>query len=437
MLIHSGIMERFVIKKLKDWKDQKHRKPLILRGTRQVGKTWSILNLGKNHFNGNVHVIDLEKHPDWHRVFEPNLDVKRILSEFEILLNTKIDPERDLLFFDEIQNCSRALMALRYFYEELPQLHIIAAGSLLGFAFKDISFPVSRAQFLNLHPMSFAELGKDKLVDIILSKPIKLSEIIHNMLLDELRKYFFIGGMPECVQYFAETNSIRSVMELQLDLINTFRQDFSKYTPYSNKHCLNQVLSSTVKNVGKQLKYSRLAEDFTNPTIKKAFILLCKAQIIHKVSSTNPGGLPLGASASERIFKSIMVDIGLMQSICGIPVDIEYNKSDLLSIYQGALAEQFVGQEFMAAGHSELFYWSRRAKSSTAEVDFLIESKGKIIPVEVKSSVSGRLKSMHILLREYQNCPVGYVFSCAPYSKLPGQRLIFLPLYYAFQKGMA
>jgi len=230
MLIKSGIMERFVTKKLKYWKDQKHRKPLIIRGARQVGKTWSILNFGKNHFNGNVHVIDLEKHPDWHRVFEPDLDVKRILSEFEILLNTKIDPERDLLFFDEIQSCSRALMALRYFYEELPQLHIIAAGSLLEFAFKNISFPVGRVQFLNLHPMSFAEfllaIGKDKLADIILSKTIKLSETIHNMLLAELRKYFFIGGMPECVRYFAETNSMRSAMEVQLDLINTFRQDF-------------------------------------------------------------------------------------------------------------------------------------------------------------------------------------------------------------------
>jgi len=433
-------MERFIAKKLKDWNNQKHRKPLILRGARQVGKKWSVLDFGKNHFNGNIHVIDLEKHPDWHRIFEPNLDVKRILSEFEILLNTKIVPERDLLFFDEIQSCPRALMALRYFYEELPQLHIIAAGSLLEFALKNISFPVGRAQFLNLHPMSFAEFllatGKDKLANIILSQPVKLSETIHDILLEELRKYFFVGGMPECVRYFAETNSIRSAMEVQLDLINTFRQDFSKYIPYSNKHCLNQVLSSTAKNVGNQLKYSRLAENFTNPTIKKAFILLCQAQIINKVSSANPGGFPLGASASERIFKAIMVDIGLMQSICGIPVDIEYKKSDLLSIYRGALAEQFVGQEFISASQSELFYWSRRAKSSTAKVDFLIESNGEIIPVEVKSGASGRLKSMHILLKEYPNCPVGYIFSCAPYSKLPDQRLIFLPLYYAFQKVM-
>jgi predicted AAA+ superfamily ATPase len=255
------------------------------------------------------------------------------------------------------------------------------------------------------------------------------------MLLDELRRYFFIGGMPECVDTFIQTGKIRDALEVQADLINAFRQDFSKYAPYSDARCLNAVLASTAKHVGRQIKYSELAEGFTNPTIKKAFDLLGLAQVIRKVPATSPAGLPLGAAASERKFKALLLDVGLMQHLCGVPVPVEFAKTDLLRIYQGALAEQFVAQEMIAAGQSELYYWAREAKNSSAEVDYLIVQDGKIHPLEVKSGVSGKLKSLHLLLQEYPNCPAGYVFSSAPYAELPEQKLFFLPLYYAFQKG--
>ena len=429
-------MERLITKKLLDWKTHKNRKPLIIRGARQTGKTWSVIDFGKSYFEGTVHIVNLEKHFDWHRLFEDDLVTGRILSELEILLNARIVPGEDLLFFDEIQSCPRAIMALRYFYEECPELHVIAAGSLLEFAAKDISFPVGRVQFLNMFPMNFMEFllatGKTIAADIIQSPPAKQPDSVHTMLLNELRKYFFVGGMPECVKEYIRTGKIHDSFEVQAELGNAYRQDFSKYAPYSDKHCLNAVFSFTAKSVGQQIKYSRMAEGYTNPTIKKAFDLLCLSQVIRKVPSASAAGLPLTVSASERKFKALMVDIGLMQNLCGMPIDIEYVKTDLLTIYQGAMAEQFVGQELLAAGQNELYYWAREAKSSSAEVDFLIVKNGQIHPIEIKNGASGRLKSLHLLLQKYPNIPTGYVFSCAPYSELPEQKLIFLPLYYAY-----
>jgi len=429
-------MDRLIAQKMLQWKNQAFRKPLILRGARQVGKTWSVMDFGKRTFEGTVHLVDLEKHPDWHGVFERNLEASRILSELEILLNMRIVPGKDLLFFDEIQSCPRAITALRYFYEEIPQLHVIAAGSLLEFAMRDISFPVGRVQTMNLPPMGFVEylwaIGKNKFADILLSPPQRQPDSVHVALLDELRRYFFVGGMPESIVRYAATGKMRDAFEVQAELINTFRQDFSKYAPYSDKRCLNAVLSSIARHVSRQIKYARLAEGFSNPTIKRAFELLLLAQVARKVCSVSPPVIPFGASSSEKLFKAILVDIGLMQHLCSLPVDIEYQKSDLLAIYEGAMAEQFVGQEFAAAGQTDLFYWAREVKGSSAEVDYLLDREGSACPVEVKSGPSGRLKSLHLFLKQFTKSPAGYVLSSAPFAELAEQKLIFLPLYYAY-----
>lgn len=432
-------MRRFVTDKLAAWKNQKRRKPLVVRGARQVGKTWVIANFGKSHFEGQVHVVDLEKRPDWHRIFEGDLVAGRILSELEILLNARINPGKDLLFFDEIQSCHRAIMALRYFYEECPELHVVAAGSLLEFAMEDISFPVGRVQFMNVGPMNFAEFllgtGKDRAAEIVLAEPAEQPAAVHDMLLDELRRYLFVGGMPECVSAYAAEGRLRDAFDVQAELANAYRQDFSKYAPYADKRCLNAVISSVSRSVGRQIKYMHLAEGYAHPTNKKAFDLLCLAQVIRKVPAASPAGLPLGASASARKFKALMVDVGLMQHLCGMPVDIEYARTDLLDIHEGAMAEQFVGQELVAAGQEELYYWARQAKSSSAEVDYLIGAGGHIYPVEVKSGPAGRLRSLHMLLENYPDCPQGYVLSSAPFAELPDQKLVFLPLYYAYAAG--
>ena len=430
-------MKRLITEKLIRWKTTYNRKPLMLRGARQVGKTYSIKFFGKEYFTGNVHIVDLEKHSDWHHIFDQNLDVNRIITELEILLGKQIIPGKDLLFFDEIQSCPQAIMSLRYFYEDLPDLHVIAAGSLLEFSLQDISFPVGRIQFLNMYPMNFIEylwaIDKIKAAEIIQSPPSKQPITIHKMLLELLRYYMFIGGMPECVQTYINTGSMQQIFDVQANLIITYRQDFAKYAPYADKRCLDVVFTSVAKQVGRQIKYSHLAEGYTTPTIKKAFNLLCQAQVIRKIPATSPAGLPLEASASARKFKAIMLDIGLMQHLCNLQINKEFTKTNLLAIYQGALAEQFAGQEFLSSDKQKLYYWARNAKSSSAEVDFLISKNGEIYPIEIKSGVSGKLKSMHILLKEYPNCPMGYVFSCNNFSKLSEQKLTFYPLYYTYQ----
>ena len=432
-------MERFITQKLIEWKDQQHRKPLILWGARQVGKTWSVLDFGRRHFDGTIHHIDLEKHPDWHGLFEKNLEARRILSELELLINRSIIQGKDLLFLDEIQSCPKAIMALRYFFEETPDLHVIAAGSLLEFAVQDVSFPVGRVQTLDMHPMGFREFlaaaGKMKLADLLIRPPQKVPETVHQELLDQLRLYLFVGGMPESIKRYSETGRVRDAFEVQADLINTFRQDFLKYAPLADKQCLHSVLVSTARNVGRQIKYSRLSEGFTNPTIKKAFFLLSQARLFRKVSSVSQPAVPFGASASDSKFKAVFLDIGLMQQLCGLPVDMEFNKQDLLSIYEGALAEQFAGQELLASGETDLYYWAREQKSSTAEVDYLLAREGRAIPVEVKSGPAGRLRSMHLFMDLSPDCPRGVVLSCAPYAELPEQKLVFLPLYYACSLG--
>jgi predicted AAA+ superfamily ATPase len=367
-------MKRFIDEQLEQWKGSPRRKPLILRGLRQVGKTWSVKAFGEKCFDETA-VIELERNPAWRTVFEGDLNARRICADLEILTSQKIQPGKTLLFIDEIQSSPRAITALRYFYEEMPELHVIAAGSLLEFALKDISVPVGRIQFLQMYPLCFAEyleaIGNRAAAALVLSPPGPVSQTIHEYLIGELRKYFFVGGMPESVQTYVNTGSLRESFEVHKELIETYRMDFAKYAPHADKLCLNNVFTTLSQSVGRQIKYSRLAEGYSNPTLKKAFELLCLAGVVRKIASVNPAGLPLAASASPGIFKVIMADIGLMQSLAGMSVDMEYAKSDLLQVYRGAMAEQFVGQEILVSQGGELYYWDRQAKSSMAEVDFL------------------------------------------------------------------
>lgn len=432
-------MKRFIDSQLLAWKGSSRRKPLLLRGARQVGKTYSVKKFASDHFSNHV-VVDLEKHPDWHKIFETNLEPKRLLAELELVTGTQIVPGKTLLFMDEIQTCPRALMALRYFYEELPELHVIAAGSLMEFSLSEISFPVGRVQFLRLYPLSFLEflwaVEKKSLADLISKLPVKQEEApsntIHQLLLEQLKTYLFVGGMPEVVKTYLKKQSFQACFEVQAELIYSYRQDFNKYAPRSNKDCLLHVLKNVLGQVGQQIKYSQLSEGFSNATIKKAFELLCQAELIQKVSATSPGGLPLEAGAQQKRFKALAVDLGLIHASSALVVAQEWSKTPLLSLYHGALAEQFVGQELTFTQGRTPYYWSRAAKSSSAEVDYLIQKENQIIPIEVKAGPSGRLKSLHLLMKLFPNCKKAWVFSAAPYAKLDKQKIHFLPLYYVY-----
>lgn len=325
-------------------------------------------------------------------------------------------------------------MSLRYFYEEMPDLHIIATGSLLEFALSEISFPVGRVQFYEMYPLCFPEYlmatGKQQLYNQILKEPQKLSDTVHDVLLKELKYYFFIGGMPESVRTYSETGSIKNCTEVQSEIINSLRLDFAKYSPHVDKHCINSALTEIARNVGKQTKYSSLAEGFSNPTLKKAYITLQMAKLIHQISAINPIGFPVQI-VSSRIFKTSLLDIGLMNFLFGIKANEEFLKTDLLAIYNGALAEQFVAQELAVTQNNNIYYWDRQAKSSTAEVDYVIQKIQKWIPVEVKSGSSGSLRSLNLYLKEFPKTDEAYVLSSQQYSELTEQKLKFIPLYFA------
>ncbi|NCC50362.1 MAG: DUF4143 domain-containing protein [Spartobacteria bacterium] len=424
-------MKRLAQRQLLAWKDAARRKPLIIRGARQVGKSWLVREFLAKEFEHCV-TIDFEKRRDIHLHFEQTLDPVEIIRGLEVSAG-RIIPGKTLLFFDEIQACPRTIMALRYFYEEMPELHVVAAGSLLEFAFGEISIPVGRIQYLYLNPMTFYEyllaIDNEPMADALLNDPEAAGKGVSPVIFRELKNYFFVGGMPEAVKVYRDTGSLVEVFAAQSDILDSCRDDFSKYTPRVDVVCLDHVFLNAARSVGEQLKYTQLNEYHSYQTNHKAFDLLVKARLLHKIPACNPSGLPLGATANQKKFKTCMLDIGLLQRLCQVPVDAEMRQNNLLAMYRGKLAEQFVAQELIAWHSRELFYWARSAKSSNAEVDYLTVKQGQIYPVEVKSGPAGRLRSLHYMLKEYPNCPKGLVMCNGPYRDLPEQKLTFLPLY--------
>ena len=331
-------------------------------------------------------------------------------------------------------------MALRYFYEQTPELHVIAAESLIEFALGSISVPVGRVQYLHLYPMTFREyllgIGNAVAEEAAARHPSEVDEGTQRQLLKELKTYFFVGGMPESVQQvYRDTQSLVEAFKAQHEIIGSYREDFAKYTPRVDRACLDTVLLSVARQIGEQIKYTRLDDSHTGPTNRRAFDLLRKARVIHKIPSCDPSGLPLGASANEKRFKAVLLDIGLLQNLCQTPVELEMREDDLLAMYRGKLAEQFVAQELIANHSSQLFYWAREARGSNAEIDYLAIRDGRIMPIEVKSGAGGSLRSLHRMLDTYPNCPEGMVLYSGTYARLPEQRLTFLPLYYAGSLG--
>jgi len=426
-------MERYAFKELSDWVTKSRRKPLLLRGARQVGKTWLVDELGKQKFR-NYLKIDLEKSPGFRPIFDGELDPQLICSELEIRTGVDIEIKNTLLFFDEIQACPRAILALRYFYEKMPDLHVVAAGSLLEFAFSEISFPVGRIQTMEIQPLNFSEFllaaGYARAGEICNSPITEVSDATHEFLIEQLRIYWLVGGMPECVDVYSRTKSIKSATEVQDEIIETYQMDFNKYRPRTDINCLKTVFSSVAALVGTQIKYTGLASDFTIPTIKKAFESLQLTRITSKIKAVGNPGLPMEVQASEKKFKTIFLDIGLMNRTIGLEYNEAFIHHNLIAIYKGQLAEQFVGQEFEAENRKQLYYWARDAKNSNAEIDFLEVRDGRFIPVEVKDGPSGRLRSLH-LFRDHYHPPYSVVFHSGSTGIIKDESIVFLPLYFA------
>lgn len=427
------MLKRDIYTNLLEWKDEEGRKPLLLRGARQTGKTYIVEQFGKNEFE-NIVVLNLEKDTECEKMFS-NLDPKIVVEKIEFYTLQKVIPGKTLLFIDEIQYIPRAILALRYFYEEMPELHVIGAGSLLEFALikSKISVPVGRIQYLYLYPLSFKEflfaLGHESLYDHLYGKEtVKVDEMIHNMLIDLVRKYYLLGGMPKVVDEYITSGQVSKCQAIQRSILDTYTDDFGKYGSDNLHGCLKTVFLSVPSMIGRKYVYSKVDPDVKAAKLKEAVDMLVTAGVITKVKRTSASAIPLEAGVKNKYFKLLFLDIGLLHAISGLYKDT-LMISDMNAIYMGAVSEQFVGQELLAYNdpfhRTGLYYWLRESRNSSAEIDYLIQRGGNVYPIEVKSGSVGRMKSMAIFMEQFKS-EKGYKVSQAPYSE---GRITEIPFY--------
>jgi predicted AAA+ superfamily ATPase len=428
-------MRRSIEPILKKWKETPDRLPIILRGARQVGKSFIIERFGKENFESLV-VCNFEFRPELVGCFD-SLDPLSICAKLEVAFKTRIVPGKTLLFLDEIQNCPAAITALRYFKEKLPALHVIAAGSLLEFVLHEerFSFPVGRVQFLYLKPLSFYEYlisqNHDRLVEMLdnisLQQPIE--PFIHEQLLLLLREYFLIGGMPSVVHSFLQKRSFLECQTILAGLLETYRSDFPKYATKAQYRHLQILFERAPGLVGKHFKYSHISSEHRSQDLKTALEQLGWAGLLHKVVATSASGIPLQTHAKEGKFKLLFLDGGLVN--CANKLDIQSAwDTELMQINSGAQAEQFVGQELLAYAdpytNTQLYYWERDKKGSMAEIDYVMQMGSQIFPIEVKAGTTGSLKSLAQFLSE-KKAPFGIRISQHPLSFHEG--VLSIPLY--------
>lgn len=417
-------MQRSLFSALLNWKQKMTHKPLILRGARQVGKTHLVRQLGKTfeHFIE----INFEKDNDIKQIFDKGLAPQNIIRDLQLITNDEIIAGNTLLFFDEIQEAPNAIKALRYFYEDMPELHVIAAGSLLDFALEQTGVPVGRVEFLHLHPLSFLEFldayNAKMLTDEILQHPPEniLISPIHDKLQNLLGIYLAVGGMPEAVQCWINTENLAQCNGIQQQLIGAYAQDFEKYAKKLQIKYLDLLFHSIPQHLGNQFKYSNIATEYRARELAPALDLLVKARIVHKITHSSGNGVPLGAEANLDKFKPLFLDIALSQVLLGLETKEWILNAKQAVINKGKIAEAFVGQELLAYSDPsiapKLYYWQREKRGSNAEVDYLYASKNLVIPIEVKSNEGRSLKSLHIFLEQHPASPFGVRFSAHNYS---------------------
>lgn len=405
-------MQRKQIQRLQNWLNNTSRKPLIIRGTRQVGKS-TLVELFAQQQKRTLLNVNLERYPELANTFNSN-NTEQILHDIEALPRMPESSAQAILFLDEIQAIPQAIPALRYFYEDQPGLAVIGAGSLLEFTLSDhrFSMPVGRIQYLHMGPMTFSEflaaLGEHKLHHIVTEymPGDTIGEAAHQRLLQLLRSYYFVGGMPEAVATFADTTSYQAVSEVHNSIIETYREDFPKYGNNRNLNRILNVFNFAARNTGIKVKYSNISREEQSATLKKDLELLCMARVISKVVHSHCSGLPLQASLDEKVYKLLFLDVGLMNAISGLNWRVLSQLDEVRLINEGAIAEQFIGQHLQAllsdSPNRELTYWLREGRSANAEVDYVIALAGKVIPIEIKAGASGSMRSLHQFMGEKQ-----------------------------------
>jgi predicted AAA+ superfamily ATPase len=417
-------MYRKALYDLMDWKDRPSRKPLIIRGARQVGKTWLVRKFS-DQFD-NLVEINFDKNPEKAQLFAGR-DINRCLQLLQIDCDTEIIPGKTLLFLDEIQAAPELLPLLRYFYEELADLHVIAAGSLLEFllADHDFSMPVGRVEYLHLGPMDIEEfllaLGQERMTKFLKDHALNdtIPDSVHLSLLNFLKLFWIVGGMPAAVAWYSNSGQLPEAISEHAAILQTYEDDFSKYRKRIYPERLRKVFRRIPALIGNKLKYVRLDPDERSRELSETLHLLEMAQVIYRVRHSAGNGVPLGAEAKDRDFKPLFLDTGLVSTSLGLSLPSLEMVDDLLMVNNGALAEQFVGQHLLYDGPGylkpQLFYWNREQKSASAEVDYLIAQGDAVVPIEVKAGTTGTLKSLQVFVAEKKSS-VALRFNAMPPS---------------------
>ncbi len=428
-------LTRNIDKELKHWSKEKEGKPLLIRGARQVGKSTAIRELSKQ-FDYFLE-LNFEEQRLVHKLFEGDLNPKELCENLSILYNVPIIPGKTLLFFDEIQSCIPAISSLRFFYEKYPELHIIAAGSLLEFALSEMpSFGVGRIRSLFMYPLSFDEylagIGEKLLLEAKRKATVKkpLAGPLHQKLLNHIKRFLVIGGMPEVVASYTKHNNINQCGQVLDDLITSLKADFVKYKKQVPFLRISEVFDSVVQQSGGKFVYSKAATEANHKQVKEAVDLLMMAGLVIPVTHTAANGLPLGAEANPKQRKMLLLDTGIFQRLLGLNISEILFENNFDMINKGAIAEQYVGLEllksFSCYRQESLYFWHREAKSSNAEVDYIIQQKENIIPIEVKSGKKGSMQSLFLFLTE-KKVSVGVRFSLENYAAY--ENIHVFPLY--------
>ncbi len=424
-------MYRVAIEKLYSWKARKRRKPLIIEGARQVGKTWLMKEFGSKAYADTVY-INFDSNSQMAQLFASDLDINRLIMGIELYAGRKIDADNTLLIFDEVQEVPRALSSLKYFYENAPQYHIVCAGSLLGIALhKGTSFPVGKVDFLNLYPLSFKEFlmatAGARYAGLLDKQDYPMIAAFKQTYIDALKQYYFVGGMPEAVQSFAEEKDFNEVQEIQKRILAAYEQDFSKHAPIEIVPKIRMIWNSIPSQLAKENKkfiYGLVREGGRAKEYEAAIMWLCDCGLVHKVSRVNAAGIPLKAYEDLKAFKLFIVDVGLLSCMAGLRQRTLLYGNDLFAEFKGALTEQYVCQQLKTIDGLGIYYYTNDRGS--CEVDFIIDTGETVIPMEVKAEVNLKAKSLKTYREKYQP-EISVRTSMADYKK--EDWLVNLPLY--------
>ena len=424
-------MYRIAIEKLLKWKQSKRRKPLIIEGARQVGKTWLMKEFGRQAYEDTVY-INFDSNSRMAELFAPDLDTERLIMGLELYAGRKIDPEKSLLIFDEVQEVPRALTALKYFYENAPQYNIVCAGSLLGIALhQGTSFPVGKVDFLKLYPLSFNEflraIGEERFAELLDKRDFQMITSFRQTYIDALKQYYFVGGMPEAVQSFAENKDFNEVREIQRRILAAYEQDFSKHVPNEIVPRLRMLWNSIPSQLAKENKkfiYGLVREGARAKEYETAIMWLCDCGLVHKVSRVNTAGIHLRAYEDLKAFKLFLVDVGLLGCMAGLRQRTLLDGNALFVEFKGALTGQYVCQQLKTIENLDVYYYTNDRGS--CEVDFVVDTGERIVPVEVKAEINLKAKSLKTY-REKFSPEVAVRTSMADYKK--EDWLVNLPLY--------